>query len=115
MISSETPDGALPEDDFRFARRRASEGAKDESLLAELAQRGVDPELREQLVRGVRSEKKRRVSIAAVAFGAAILVLGVVLFIGNARLASQGEVVSYRLATLVCLAGGALIAKGMFG
>jgi hypothetical protein len=105
----------ITEDDYRFARRRAQEGAGLAEIRGELAGRGVDAELIGHILRGIETEHSRRKpSVLFIAVGAAVLLLGAVFFWSNARRAFAGEAVTFRVPMLVCLAGGGLLARGLF-
>jgi len=106
------------EDDYRFARRRAQEGAADDAILRELATRGIDQELAAHVLRGVRNERKRwRGSVYALVVGSVLLVLcGGLLILDAAGALQQGSLpFSPRIAKVLAVVGGGLFVKGLFG
>ena len=106
------------EDDYRFARRRAAEGAKDDAIIGELAIRGVDRELALCLVRNVRDERRRwRGSVPFLVAGIALLVCAGFLFYLDTTEAFRSGSLPFSpwVAKGVGIVGGLVFVKGLFG
>ncbi len=109
------PAVSTEEDDYRFARRKAQEGAPDDALRSELRARGLDNDLVEHVLRGVRDELgASRLSWKMAGFGLAVLLAGGVLFFVEVKGALGGKSLRLTLPKILCLIGGAILARGLF-